>query len=448
MKRGFKLLLAVSFAMALTSWGQTPDDTGTTATPQVGPTPQYTHPDQLPSLNFLGEAVASSTLTLGVRGGYNYQSYQTAGYSGLNRIFIGGNAGIISIHPKWDFTFSYSGSMNIEPQQTDYNYFGQNAGVDILYQLSPHWQIHASDRYLYTSDPFESYFIYSGPPLPNQPNPVFYYPTLQTQQNTGTLELADQLTRVDSITLTGGIGSNHYGNYSPSLVTGSLYNVQSYSGGANYTHQFSPRLTLGGGYSFTSLDFSHGFQRTGISQIQFIADYKLSPSILISGYVGPEYVSAKDTINFFGFLFTVHQSSWTPAFGANFSWRGLRNSLTAGFARQTSSGGGLLATTYINSVRAAYTRQLTAKWTATVSGQYGNNQSFTTNQSQLPNRGYTTAGFLVAASRRISQSMGLSLNYGFVHQSYTNIYALGTSTFNYSAAGISLDYNWKHPLGR
>ena len=308
--------------MALSSWAQAPDDTGTTATPQVGPTPQYTHPDQLPSLNFLGEAVTSSTLTLGVHGGYSYESFQSAGYSGLNRILIGGKAEINSYHPKWVFSFGYSGTMNIDPQQTNYNYFGQNGNASILYQFAPHWQIQASDRYTYSSNPFDSYFIYSGTPLPNQPNPVYYSPALQTQQNTATLELSDQLTRVDTLTFTGDASFRRYSNYTTTATpVNSLFNVESYGGGANYMHQFSPRLTLGGGYSFTSLDFGHGYQRSGINQMQFIADYKLSPSMVVSGFIGPEHVSAKDTINFFGFLFTVHQSSWTPAGGVTFTWK-------------------------------------------------------------------------------------------------------------------------------
>ena len=116
--------------------------------------------------------------------------------------------------------------------------------------------------------------------------------------------------------------------------------------------------------------------------------------------------------------------------------------------RQTSSGGGLLATTYINSARVAYMRQLTAKWIATASAQYGNYESFTTNQSQLPNRGYTTSGLQLAVNRKLSRSANLRVNYGFIHQSYTNIVALGTSTGHYNVAAISLDYSWKHPLGR
>ena len=111
------------------------------------------------------------------------------------------------------------------------------------------------------------------------------------------LTLTDQLTKVDTLTFTGTASLRRTSTYN--LVTSvPFYNLISYGGRASYSHQLSPRLSLGAGYNYNSLDFGKGQQRSGIQTISMTADYLIRPNMSISGWVGPEYTSTKTTFSF------------------------------------------------------------------------------------------------------------------------------------------------------
>ena len=102
----------------------------------------------------------------------------------------------------------------------------------------------------------------------NNPNPVTYYPLTQFTQNTGLLTLTDQLTKVDTLSFTGTSNLRRTSTYN--LVTRvPFYNLVSYGGRASYSHKLSPRLSLGAGYDFNSLDFGRGEQRSGVQTISY-----------------------------------------------------------------------------------------------------------------------------------------------------------------------------------
>src|SRR5206468_2472679 len=112
-----------------------------------------------------------------------------------------------------------------------------------------------------------------------------------------------------------------FSNYTTNLsFQGGLYNLISWNGGANYSHKFSAQLSAGGGYNWTSLDFSHGQQRSGISSFQGFMNYQFSRSLSLSGWAGPEYITAKTIIVFRRQFATLYQADWVPAFGVNIGW--------------------------------------------------------------------------------------------------------------------------------
>ncbi len=421
-----------------------------------GPKPQYTQVDPGKSLDFLGEAVGRSNLNLGM---YLQAAYDTniAAFSPTREsqmsYFAGPHIGISQYRTKFALSLAYDGGLGAYQQLPNSDSYSQTASADILYQISSRWQAHANDQYGYSADPFGSYYTITGQPSPSNPNPSIYVPFAITNQNTVQADLSDQLNRYDTITFTGNQSFRRYSNYSNNFTFQSgLYNLISYSGGANYSHRISAQLSLGGGYNFTSLDFSHGEQRSGISAIQGFANYQVSRSFSISGWAGPEHITAKTIIQVFGQYYTLLQADWVPAFGVNLGWQGLRQSFTAGLSRQVSDGGGLLATTTVDTVNGAYHRKLSARWDGLASVQYGNNASFAAsnlNRQLFPDRKYTLLTTLFQLTREITPQVSAHVAYSYVRETQRNIYVVdAVGTYNDNRFSVLLQYTWNHPFGQ
>ena len=112
---------------------------------------------------------------------------------------------------------SYDGGLGIYQQLANSNTYSQTGAADILYQLSSRWQVHANDRYIYSADPFGSYFTHHRAASPNNPNPNTYVPFANTEQNMAELDLSNQLSKYDTLTFTGNETFRRYSNYASNI---------------------------------------------------------------------------------------------------------------------------------------------------------------------------------------------------------------------------------------
>src|ERR1035441_2923598 len=296
------ILLAMAILWVTCAWAQ--NDTGSpdNATPtQPGPKPAYTYPDATPSLDFLSPALENSSITLGIGAGFTYDSNTYSSIIGSNRnwwlFHVSPSIRIQQLRPKLSWNVYYSGGYQTYTQQSglpnqNSNLFSQMASAGFLWQLARRWQLSASDNFSYSANPFDSYLATVGTPTMNNPNPVTYTPLTQYTQNSALLTLTDQLSKVDTLTFTGTANLRRTSNYD--LVTSvPFYNLTSYGGRASYSHQFSPRLSLGAGYDYNSLDFGRGVQRSGIQTITLTVDYQIRPNMTITAWAGPEHTGTK-----------------------------------------------------------------------------------------------------------------------------------------------------------
>ena len=434
-------------------WAQT--DTGApdnTAPTQPGPKPAFTYPDTTPSLDFLTQSIENSSITLGITTGFSYYSYaylvSTANRSDWWLYHVAPDIRIRQYRPTFAWDVGYSGGYqryfysSSGPHNANNNLFAQNASAGFTWQMSPHWQLIANDKFHYSANPFDSYLTTPGTPTMNNPNPVVYTPLTRFTQNYGSLTLNDQLTKVDTLSFNGTANLRRTSTYNL-LTSVPFYNLVSYGGRASYAHKFTPRLSLGAGYDYNSLDFGRGIQRSGIQTISGTVDYLLRPNMTISAWAGPEYTQTKSIVTIFGQSFVTHSSQWSAALGANFGWHDTRNSVRAGFSRQVSDGGGLIATSQVNSVNGDYRRMLTAKWDTTLGATYFHDVSTTT-----ANRNFNNFAIYLGASYKISKSFNASGNYGFVHLAQSNLFLVGSNSYNTNVVSASISYSWNHPLGR
>ena len=457
-RRIVPLLVVVGILSCTCAWAQN-DTSGTTDnTPpaQPGPKPAYTYPDTTPSLDFLTGSIENSSISLGANAGFAYDSN---GYPNSNSnqsrwlTNVGGSVRIQQFLPKISWNVGYSGGLQLYHQisgsSSNSNLFGQSASGGVIWQFARHWQLLANDSYGYSADPFESFLTIPGAPTANNPNAIAYYPLTQFTTNIAIVTLTKQLTKRDTMSFTGSASLRQTSNYNV-VSTVPFYNLDSYSGRINYNHVLSPRLSLGGGYSFNSLDFGHGQQRSGIQTISLTVDYLLRPNMTITGWIGPQYTSTKTSLllpNPFPppptVFFVTYDSLWSTALGLTFGWRSGHNSVRAGYTRSVSDGGGITATSQVNIASASYNRLITRKLNGVVGFHFLNSTSTT-----LQSRSFDNYFISVGLNYQIMKSLQASANYVRAYQTQSSAFLINPGTYTDNRVGGSISYHWSHPLGR
>ncbi len=444
MKQRFRPMLVVLLGLCCScAWAQV--DTGAASNPvtvQPGPVPAFTYPDATPSLDFLNESIENSSITLGIGTGFSY--YQS---HGLFNVTPSIKIQQFRSHLAWHINYAGGYQTYTSGGSSTYsNMFSQRAGGGFVWQLAQHWQVLGDDNYIHSANPFDSYLTTPGVPTINNPNPVTYYPLTQYTANQGYLTLTDQLSKADTLSFTGTAMLRNTSNFNVA-TTVPFYNVVSYGGLGAYSHRMSARLTLGGSYNYNSLDFGRGQQRSGVQTISFTADYLIRPGMTISGWVGPQYTSTK-TVVFIPpvnpiEVLTSHDSLWSVAAGANFSWQSPRNAFRAGFFRRVQDGGGLTATSEVNSANATYRRMLAKKWDGLAGINFVHDVS-TTSSARTATNLYTTLGL----SYKPIKSVDVAADYAFQRVNQSNTIVLGPSNYTNNRVSITASYSWTHPLGR
>jgi hypothetical protein len=455
MKRRFgPILLAVGIFCGTCAWAQNDTGSSDTATPtQPGPQPAYTYPDATPSLDFLSQSVENSSITLGIGAGFSFDSNaysNTSTHQDFWLFRVTPSIEIQQFRPRLSWNVSYNGGyqsytyLQQAGSANGYsNLFSQHARGGFVWQMARHWQIVGSDTFTHSANPFDSYLATPGTPTMNNPNPVTYYPLTQFTQNAAILTLTDQLTKVDTLTFTGTENLRQTSTYNL-LTSVPFYNLISYGGRANFSHQFSPRLSLGAGYDYNSLVFGHGQQRTGTQSISMTIDYLIRPNMTVSGWVGPQYTSTTDNLGpILCQVISCKSTLWSTSFGATFGWRSLRNSVRAGYTRGVSDGGGIIATSQSNSFNAAYNRMLSTKMNLSLGGVFFRDVSTT-----VANRSYNNFSLTAGLSYKLAKSLSVSGQYAYTHFTQSNTFLIGNSNYSANIVGVSVNYTWKHPLGR
>ena len=266
----------------------------------------------------LDEVTAHSFVNVGVGAGVwwdsNAAAFASQGYS-QTQFVVTPSLKFLQTRPTLTWHAEASGILATANSPGYYTNSNPVASAGFLYQISRRWQLEVNDRFLYTADPFQQYLAYTSTPTFNQPNPTVYVPTATTESNSAVVNLTYQIAAHDSLTFTGTEGFTRYLH-----TTYSAYNIYSWGGVGAYQHFFSARLSAGGAYSFTSLDFGHGQSRSGVQVFEGFVNYKLSQHMSLSGWIGPEYTTTKNLVPIFCtpygcFIEVFHNSSWTTAFG-------------------------------------------------------------------------------------------------------------------------------------
>jgi len=413
-----------------------------------GPQPVFTHPEDRPPLAMLDEVTTHSFINLGLGATVAYDtnaaSFSYQHFSQTLGIF-NPSLELRQTRPTLTWYVGANGGLTTSNVPGFYTNSNPTAQGGFIYQINHHWQLSGNDNYSYTSDPFQYYQFFAGAPTYNQPNPTIYVPLTTTETNYGNIDLTYQINAHDSLTFTGNENFRRYLHN-----TYSAYNLYSWGGAGSYQHVFSARFSAGGTYSFSAVDFGHGESRSGISTMQAFVNYQLSPHMVVTGWIGPQYTTTKNLIPIFCspfgcFIEEFHNSAWSTAFGGTFDWSGQRNAANASFYKSISDGGILFGLVDLYLFNGNFTRQLTPRWTFNLGALYGNNTGYSTVfharhlDSFTGNLGFT---------RRLSPTLSASVQYIRIYETQKNIIGAAAPKWTDNRFQFTLQYNWSHSLGR
>jgi len=428
-----------------------------------GPQATFSHPEKLPAMTLFTDTVSHTGYTFSFSAGEVAQ-YLSGGYLNNspgywdNLTLVNAGINLVQARPTLMWSLGYNGGMSTTTGSVYSSYTNLNQAVNmhIIWAFAKRWQFRFKDSYFYSDDPFQPFFTFLTQPTPNNPNPVTYFPQTVVEQNQGTADISYLLGSHDSVDFYGGESFQHYlrgfvtptSGYNP----GSLWNSTTYSGGAFYQHLFSPRLSAGTGYIFTAMDFGHGQSRAGVQMFQSFANYKISPRMSISGWVGPERTGTKDVVPLIcfpsGCLVEVQHASYlNVAEGATFSWAAPHgNAFGAQYSRSITNGGGLFGAVHYYQAVATYNRLVNRNWSFGAGVMYMNSVSVSDYAGQSYLRGLQGT---MTFARKINQDWNLSTYYAVIHQdqNYYGNLGLPTSVLT-SGLGVTVQYAWNHSLGR
>jgi hypothetical protein len=140
-------------------------------------------------------------------------------------------------------------------------------------------------------------------------------------------------------------------------------------------------------------------------------------------------------------------SNWSMSGGVEGGWHGDRTSVTAGFSRGISDGGGLLGTVRLQTVHGSFRRVLLPGWAVSLSGSHGTNQSITVPFLTSPTSINTTSAG-ATLERNVGKSVGL--RFGYTHDFQEQVGVPGfpqALDANRNRFVVTLSYQWAKPLG-
>lgn len=186
---------------------------------------------------------------------------------------------------------------------------------------------------------------------------------------------------------------------------------------------------------------------------QNFVNYKYSPRLTLSAWVGPEVTSTKDIVPIeclppYGCLVEVqHNRFFNMAEGGTLSWAaGHGNTFGLQFSHSIVNGGGVFGAVKFYQATATYNRPLNRNWGLGAGFNYGNSTSISTYQGKQYL--YASQG-TVSLNRHFNEAWNFSTYYVFIKQtqSYYGITTLPISLTT-NGVGVTVSYAWNHSLGR
>jgi hypothetical protein len=396
------------------------------------------------STAFLSELERSNYLRGGVNVGAAYDDnplLASSGVVGNTSVSIFPNLRIEQSTSRIRWSLGYAGGLTINQRFTNQNQGSHNLNFDSQFRLSPHVNLRVAENFSLTSGFFDSGngtgVIGSG-----GPNASLLTPLATQRSSATTVETNYHFSLNDLIGASGSFYDLHFTN-PPAGTQTQLTDSQTASGSAFWLHRVFGADWGGVSYRFERVTFNGG--ETRVHSFLAVDTLSFSKRFTLSGFVGPQYSENQGLAP--GGQQLTQSNDWSVAGGVEAGWANQHTSVSAGYSRSISDGGGVLGSVLLQTVHGTFRRKLTPGWSVALTASHGTNQSltvpFVTSASSV---NLTSAG--ISVERNVGKSVGLRMGYSHDFQEQFGVPGSAqTLDAHRNRFFVTLSYQWAKPLG-
>ena len=340
------------------------------------------------------------------------------------------------------WALGYAGGLTVNQKITSQNSGSHNLNFNSQFRLSPHVNLRVAENFSMTTGFFDAVNgaeVVSGS---GGPNTSLITPLATQRSSMTTVETNYHFALKDLIGASGSFSDLHFSNVSAGTP---LTDTETASASAFWQHRTFHENWTGLSYHFDRITYNSGGSETRVHSFLATNTLSLWKRFTLTGSIGPQYSENQGLV--IGAMQSSQSSSWSISGGLEGGWHGERTSMTAGFSRSVSDGGGLLGAVHMQTVRGSFRRVLFPGWAVSLTGSHGTNQSITvpilTSASSINT---TSAG--VTLERNVGKSVGLRFGYTHNFQEQIGVPGFAQSLdANDNRFMMTLSYQWAKPLG-
>src|SRR5690242_9727489 len=367
---------------------------------------------QIPTVVPSSEARQPNTLEAGVELSASYDSNvftssATGAHSDI-RYSVVPRVSLMKSLPRVSFDLKYAPGVEISQHRLYHSLFTNDADGGFIYTPTDRTSFSARQQYDVTTDPFRGL----GGPIGPVGQSTFL-PNFKQTAYLSNANLSHRFSEFNTLGIGGVFADRNYENTPPNQPTVSLIRSRIASGNAFFTHQISPRNTVGVQYSAQALEFPQHNARTFTHSFNFLDVITFSSRSSLTLFAGPDYSITSNQIVFSlgGIIISipVKSNTWSASGGAIYSFQGERTAFQGQFSRHVSDGGGLLGAVYLSSGSVKIITRLTKNWDLDMNGTGAVNNLIAATGSSHPQllRYGAGAGF----SRKLGQNFSMRFFY-------------------------------------
>jgi hypothetical protein len=389
---------------------------------------------------FLSELARSNYLRGGVNVGAAYDDNPlllSTGVVSNTSVSIFPNIMIEESSSRVRWTLGYAGGLTVNQRFTNQNQGSHSLNFDSQYRLSPHVSLRVAENFSMTTGFFDAGNGAAGVGGSGGPNASLITPLSTQRSSATTVETNYHFALNDLVGASGSFYDLHFTN---APVGTQLLDSQTAAASAFWLHRIFRGDWGGASYGFQRITFSGGGE-TRVHSFFAMNTLNLSNRFTLTGFIGPEYSDNHGLVPG-----ATQSSEWSVAGGADATWKNQHTSLSAGYSRSISDGGGVLGPVRLQNVHANFRRELLPGWAAAVNVVHGTNRALTPlSSTSATSVNLTSAG--VSLERNVGRSIGLRIGYSHDFQEQflpSPAQALDAHRNRFFA---TLSYQWAKPLG-
>ena len=403
------------------------------------------------STAFLTEMERSNYLRGGINVGATYDDnpllLPEAESNTSETIFPSIKIDVSSARTRW--SLGYAGGLTVNQKITNQNQGSHNLSFDSLFRVSPHVNLRVAEIFTMITGFFDAGNGGGISGGSGGPNPSLLTPLATERSNVTTVETNYHFAPYDLIGASGSFYDLHFTNIPtppPGTQPFQLADTQTASGSAFWLHRLFGGDWGGVSYRFDRITFNPSGE-SRVHSFMAVDTLSISKRFALSAFIGPQYSENQGFAAGTTLGSPTQSNDWSVAGGVEGGWQSARTSVSGGYSRSISDGGGVLGGVHLQNVHAMFRRELVPRWVATLTASHGTNRAVTVpSLTSARSINITSAG--ATLERNVVKSIGIRFGYTHDFQEQFGVPDSPTLDAHRNRFFVSLSYLWAKPLGK